>query len=105
MGKPSRGVKEAQAHMTKLAYLFEDKGLEAHPDKTCYILMKGTKKDGNKVENELKLNPVKFGSFAMSRKTEDKYLGQVLNEDGLAASVAATLASRAGKFKGAIFLN
>ena len=33
MGKSSRGVGEAQAHMTKLAYLFEDKGLEAHPDK------------------------------------------------------------------------
>ena len=39
----------------------------------------------------------------MSRKSEDKYLSQVLHEDGLAASVAATVASRAGKFKGAIF--
>ena len=25
VGKPSRGVREAQAHMTKLAYIFEDK--------------------------------------------------------------------------------
>ena len=83
--------------------MFEDKGLEAHPDKTCYIVMKGSKKDVNKMENELKLNPIVFGQFVMDRKKEDKYLGQVLHEDGLSASVDATVASRAGKFKGAMF--
>ena len=89
--------------MTKLAFLFEDKGLQAHPDKTCYIVMKGSKKDVNKMENELKLNPIEFGQFVMFRKKEDKYLGQVLHEDGLAASVDATVASRAGKFKCVMF--
>ena len=69
VGKPSRGVREAQAHMTKLAYMFEDKGLEAHLEKTCYILMKGNKKDVNKTEVELKMNPIVFGSFVMDRKT------------------------------------
>lgn len=103
VGKPSRGVREAQAHMTKLAYMFEDKGLEAHLEKTCYILMKGNKKDVNKTEVELKMNPIVFGSFVMDRKKEDKYLGQVLHEDGLADSVDATVASRASKFKGALF--
>ena len=103
VGKPSRGVREAQAHMTKLAYMFEDKGLEAHLEKTCYILMKGNKKDVNKTEAELKMNPIVFGSFVMDRKKEDKYLGQVLHEDGLADSVDATVASRASKFKGALF--
>jgi hypothetical protein len=39
----------------------------------------------------------------MSRKSEDKYLGQIIHEDGLAASVAATVASRTGRFKGAVF--
>ena len=103
VGKPSRGVREAQAHMTKLAYMFEDKGLEAHPDKTCYLVIKGNKKDVKKTEDELKMNPIVFGHFVMERKKEDKYLGQVLHEDGLAASVDATVASRAGKFKGAMF--
>ena len=71
--------------------------------KTCYIVIKGSKKDVNKVENKLKLNPILFGKFVMDRKKEDKYLGQVLHEDGLAASVSTTMASRAGKFKGAMF--
>ena len=30
------------------------------------------------------MNPIMFGSFVMDRKKEDKYLGQVLHEDGLA---------------------
>ena len=103
MGKPSKGVIEAQSHMTKLSYMCQDKGLEAHPDKTGYILIKGAKKDVSKMEKELKLNPLKFGDFYMSRKIQDKYLGQILHQDGLAASVAATVAEKAGKFKGAVF--
>ena len=31
IGKPSRGVREAEAHMVKLSHMFQDKGLEAHP--------------------------------------------------------------------------
>ena len=38
----------------------------------------------------------------MSRKIQDKYLGQILHQDGLAASVAGTVAEKAGKFKGAV---
>ena len=37
VGKPSAGVIEAQAANIKLAHMFQDKGLEAHPDKTCFI--------------------------------------------------------------------
>ena len=37
----------------------------------------------------------------MNRKTEDKYLGHILHEDWLTASVAATMKDRTGRFKGA----
>ena len=66
-------------------------------------MIKGCRKDVDRVEDELKLNPIEFGKFRMSRKIEDKYLGQIIHEDGLAASVAATVASRTGRFKGAVF--
>ena len=89
--------------MTKLSYMCQEKGLEAHPDKTGYILIKGNRKDVSKIEKELVVNPLKFGDFYMSRKIEDKYLGQILHQDRLAASVAATVAEKAGKFKGAVF--
>ena len=74
------------------------------PDKTGYILIKGAKKDVSKMERELKLNLLKFGDFYLSRKIQDKYLGQILHQDGLAASVAATVAEKAGKFKWAVFV-
>ena len=104
VGKPSQGVQEAQNHMLKLAYMVEEKGLEAHPDKTAYIIMKGNKKNVVMMEKELKNNPLRFGQyFTMTRRKEDKYLGQYLHEDGTAASVASTVASRSGRFKGASF--
>ena len=46
---------------------------------------------------------LKFGNFNMKRKTENKYLGHILHEDGLASSVSAKVKDRTGRFKGAIF--
>ena len=103
IGKPSGGVREAQAHMVKISHMFQDKGLEAHQDKTCYILFKGNMKDVVKIEKELQINPIMFDRFTMNRKVKDKSLGQILHQDGLAASAAATIEDRAGRFKGAIF--
>ena len=56
------------------------------------------------MEKELLINPLKFGdSFTQTRRTEDRYLGMYLQEDGAAASVAATVGKRTGKFKGSAF--
>ena len=38
VGRPSRTVEEAQAGSLKLSYMLQVKGLEAHPDKTCFIV-------------------------------------------------------------------
>ena len=103
VGKPSGSVKEANVHMVKMAKMLKDKGLEAHPSKTGYILFKGSKKDKEQMEKELLLMPLVFGEFKMKRKTQDKYLGHILHEDGLTASVAATVKDRTGRFKGATF--
>ena len=45
-----------------------------------------------------------FGKFPAKRKESDKYLGQIIHEDGLEASVEATIKERTGKIKGAIYL-
>ena len=103
MGKPSGNVKDAMVHMVKMAKMLKDKGLEAHPTKTGYILFKGNNKDKERMEKELVLMPLMFGSFQMKRKAQDKYLGHMLHEDGLCASVAATVKDRTGRFKGATF--
>ena len=87
--------------MDKMAIMLKDKGSEAHPSKTGYILFKGNKKDDEKMEKEVM--PLLFSNFQMKRKTEDKHIEHMLHEDSLAASVTLMVQDRTGRLKGAIF--
>ena len=78
------------------------KGLDCHPTKTTYIVI-GTKKYKRDIEEQLENNPVVFGSFQCKPKQEDKYLGDMISANGLAASVQATITSRQGKARGGMF--
>ena len=78
-----------------------ERGLQAHPEKTGYIVV-GKKDFKEEVEKEQEVVKLKFGEFNVTRKEKDKYLGQVLHEDGLAKCVEATIQERSGKVKGAI---
>ena len=102
LGKPSAGVNEAQSGNVKMYNLFMEKGLDAHPDKTCFIVF-GSKEYKDKIDNQLKDNPLYLGDFPVKRRVCDRYLGQVLHSDGVRASVEATITDRAGKIKGATF--
>ena len=68
-------------------------------------MIKGNKQDVVMIEKELKMTSISitFANFTMKRKLKDKYLVQIIHEDGLEASVAATVEDRAGKFKGTVF--
>ena len=88
--------------MVRLAAMLSERGLEAHSEKTGYLVF-GNRMFKEKVEMEVELMPLMFGEFEVARKESDKYLGQVLHEGGLAMSVQATIKERAGKIKGAIY--
>ena len=100
--KPSDGVISSQCGMTRLAAMLGARGLDAHTEKTGYIVC-GSEVFKEKVGKELEMSPLKFGNFEVQRKDSDKYLGQVLHQDGLAMSVEATIKERLGKVKGAIY--
>ena len=84
----------------KLAAMLQEKGLEAHPNKTCLIVC-GSRKYKQNVEKDLSRNPLMFGQFTIKQKESDKYLGQVLHVGGLEESEAATVRERLGRIKGA----
>ena len=65
--------------------------------------MCGSKKYKDKVKEELELTPLKFGEFNMKQEKTIKYLGMQLHEDGMAASIQATVEERSGKIRGATF--
>ena len=49
-----------------------------------------------------KSDRVMDGSFGEMEKSRDKYLGDFIDEEGLAASVRSTVKDRLGKVRGAI---
>ena len=100
--KPSSSVIATQLGMTRLGGMLRERGLDAHKDKTGYILL-GSSMYRKKIEKELEVMPLTMGGFVVGRKEQDKYLGQVLHQGGLAMSVKATIQERAGKIKGAIY--
>ena len=102
IGKPSAGVNQAQAANIKMSHVFQEKGLEAHPDKTGYIVF-GTDTYKREVSEQLKYNELSLGGFLVKRKEYDRYLGQILHTDGNRASAEATIKERGGKIKGAMF--
>ena len=89
----------ARDQAKQLSQMIKEKALEAHPDKTGYLIL-GSKKFKKKQESILKEKPIEFDKFNPEQKTQYKYLGQTL-ESNLAKSVEATIAERTAKIKGA----
>ena len=98
--KGSKDVSGAQAGNIKLAAMLKDKGLSAHPDKTCFLVC-GSKSFKDKTQKQLEINPLLFDKFPVKQKVSDKYLGQVLHSGGVEASAEATVRERSGRIKGA----
>ena len=91
---------QAQAGNIKLACLLQEKGLQAHEDKTCFIVF-GSKEYKEKVKKDLDPSPLMFGKFPVTERVSEKYLGQVLHSGGLSESAKATVEDRSGKIRGA----
>ena len=98
--KGSKDVMEAQVGNIRMAAMLQDKGLEAHPDKTSFIVC-GSSKFKEQAKEDLSKHPLMFGKFAVKEKLSDKYLGQVLHGGGLEQCALATVQERAGRVKGA----
>jgi hypothetical protein len=96
----SKDVTTAQKGNIRLATMLKEKGLEAHQDKTCFIIV-GSNIFKENAKKEITENPLIFGDFVLKEKVFDKYLGQILHGGGLESSALATAKERAGKIKGA----
>ena len=67
LGHANRDVNQAQVGNMKLACMLQDKGLSAHPDKTCFIVF-GNNTFKQKIEKELKKSPLMFGKFKVTQR-------------------------------------
>ena len=95
-------VRKTRAGLIKLDYVMKEKMLTFHPLKSVYMVY-GSLKYKQEVEQELEANPLMLGDITLKKAKSQKYLGDILHEDGLKASVAATVKDREGRTKGSIY--
>ena len=93
------GLNMVRKQANMMTKMLKHKIIDAHPDKSGCLLL-GSKSFTNRMEQELKHDPIWFSKFRMKIKTEEKYLGQVI-KSSLSISALATAQDRAGKIKGA----
>jgi hypothetical protein len=86
----------------KISSMMDQKGLKCHPTKTACIAI-GTEKYRAEVQNQVKLDPIKFGSFTVLFKESEVYLGDVSAAQGLEGSVQLTIERRLAKVKRAMY--
>ena len=70
--------------------------------KTTYVVI-GTNKYRAKIEEEALKNPVMFGSLTCQTSGSEVYLGETIHSQGLEAGIKATIDSRLGKVRGAMY--
>ena len=92
----------ARAGNVKVVAVMRSKQLHLNPDKTGYIIF-GKKKEVDELRREIEMVPIMCGDFVTKEKVSDKWLGDMFHQDGLAASVSATIEDREPKVKGAMY--
>ena len=97
-------VRKVQASLNKLSYFVDESQLAIHPDqsKSTFIVY-GNKKCRQELIKETDDEPLRVGEVKLLRSEAMTYLGEVLHQDGLAASVDATVDRRVARVRGAIF--
>ena len=96
----TEGVKQARIASSKFDIVLKQLNLRLHEDKTVCIVM-GSRKQKQNIKTELENQPLMCGSIETKLKDRVKWLGQILSTDGLADSVAATVAAREDKITAA----
>ena len=100
ISRMTTSVWAAQSGNNIVEAVMETKLLDFNLDKSCYIVM-GSRANKTKIDQELKANPLTLCGKPMENVTKEKYLGNMISCNGLAASVEATVKKR----KGQVFSN
>jgi hypothetical protein len=96
----SEGISEARAASSKIGAIMSQRNLRLNVDKSVALVL-GSKKQRASIRAELEARPLMCGRVQMKLVESDKWLGQQLSEGGLSQSVAATVAAREGRVRGA----
>ena len=88
----------AQAGIDRVEVCMETKMLDLHDEKSCFLVF-GKGKSEQAMKRELLRAPLTLYGKPMVQKDKEKYLGDYLHCNGLAASAKATVDARAAALK------
>ena len=92
----SLSVESAQSGNEKLESIIESKLLDFNVEKSVFLVM-GPKNAKKQLTNELKKKPLNLCNQQQKISTSEKYLGDMIDSNGLAQSVHATVLKRKGQ--------
>ena len=96
-------LEQARRGSTLIGDTLAQKKLKSNLTKSRYVLL-GSEEFKAKTRKEAKEAPVMMGSHIMEESPEEKYLGDQIHTDGLAASILSTIDKRLGKVIGKIHI-
>ena len=99
--RSSNNVINTNVGNMRLNRMVQELCLDIHPTKSCYLVIGGPNFK-RRIQNEVEENPVMFGKILLKREQIVTYLGDEIHEDGLEASVEATIKARQGKVRGSL---
>ena len=94
------GMEEARRAATRMNCIMKERALTLNREKSVCLVM-GNKAQRRAASIAMLANPVVCGEVELKEQKVWKWLGQHLSSEGLGASVAATVAAREGRVRGA----
>ena len=67
------------------------------------LIQYGLEQNSDEARKEIVRSPIMCGNFITKEKVFDKWLGDIFHQEGLAASVRATIEDRKARIKGACY--
>ena len=83
-------VRKTRTGLIKIDFVMKQKLLNFHPDKCCYLVY-GSYKYKKEVEQKVEKDPLMLCDIPLKKVKSQKYWEYILQEDGLRASVEATV--------------
>ena len=94
------GMEEARRAARKMNIVMKERAWTLNREKSVCLVV-GSKEQRREATREMESSPVMCGEVELKEKEVWKWLGQYLSSEGLAASVAETVAAREGRVRGA----
>ena len=93
VGKFNETLKQAREAALKIDEILKRKQLSANYDKSKFIVF-GNKEQRKALKDEIKGDPIKMGNSSLSNSIQEKYLGDLIHENGCGMSITVTYEDR-----------